>query len=41
MVDNPNVSFGADTSGVPIEWTVSTSYWEPTAYYRVRGAGRT
>jgi cell wall-associated NlpC family hydrolase len=41
MVDNPSVSFGADTSGVPIGWTVSTSYWEPTAYYRIRGAGRT
>jgi hypothetical protein len=41
MVDNQNVSFGADTSGVPIGWTVSTPYWEPTAYYRIRGAGRT
>jgi cell wall-associated NlpC family hydrolase len=41
MVENRNVSFGADTSGVPIGWTVSTPYWEPTAYYRIRGAGRT
>jgi hypothetical protein len=41
MVGNPNVSFGADTVGVPIGWTVSTPYWQPTAYYRIRGAGRT
>jgi len=41
MVQNRNVSFGADTYGVPIGFTVSTPYWEPTAYYRIKGAGRT
>ena len=41
MVDNPNVSFGADTFGTQIGWTVSNSVWHPTAYYRIRGAGRT
>jgi uncharacterized membrane protein len=41
MVDTRNISFGADTYGTKIGWTVSTAYWHPTAYYRVRGAGRT
>jgi cell wall-associated NlpC family hydrolase len=41
MVDTPNISFGADTYGTKIGWTVSTSYWHPTAYYRIRGAGHT
>jgi cell wall-associated NlpC family hydrolase len=41
MVDTPNISFGADTYGTKIGWTVSTAYWHPTAYYRIRGAGRT
>jgi cell wall-associated NlpC family hydrolase len=41
MVDTPSISFGADTYGTQIGWTVSTAYWQPTAYYRVRGAGRT
>ena len=41
MVGNPNVSFGADTVGTLIGWTVSNSVWHPTAYYRIRGAGRT
>jgi uncharacterized membrane protein len=41
MVDNPSVSFGADTFGTRIGWTASNSVWHPTAYYRIRGAGRT
>lgn len=41
MVDTRNISFGADTYGTQIGWTVSTPAWQPTAYYRVRGAGRT
>ena len=41
MVDTPDVSLGADTFGTQIGWTVSTPAWQPTAYYRVRGAGRT
>ncbi len=40
MVDTPNVMFGAETTGTRIGWTVSTSYWHPTAFYRVRGAGQ-
>jgi hypothetical protein len=41
MVDTLNISFGADTYGTRIGWTVMTPYWHPTAYYRIRGAGRT
>jgi cell wall-associated NlpC family hydrolase len=41
MVDTPNISFGADTYGTQIGWTTSTSYWHPTAYYRIKGAGGT
>lgn len=40
MVDTPDIMFGAETTGTRIGWTVSTSYWHPTAFYRVRGAGR-
>jgi cell wall-associated NlpC family hydrolase len=41
MVDTPNVMFGAETTGTQIGFTKSTSYWHPTAFYRIRGAGRT
>jgi cell wall-associated NlpC family hydrolase len=40
LVDNPNIMFGAETTGTRIGWTKSTPYWHPTAYYRVRGAAR-
>jgi cell wall-associated NlpC family hydrolase len=41
MVDTRTIMFGAETTGTQIGWTTSTPYWHPTAYYRVRGAGRT
>jgi cell wall-associated NlpC family hydrolase len=41
MVDIPDISFGADTYGTQIGWTRSSPAWQPTAYYRIRGAGRT
>ncbi len=40
MVDTRSITFGADTTGTRIGWTVSTAYWHPTAYYRIRGAGQ-
>lgn len=40
LVDFPSVMFGAETTGTRIGWTRSNPYWHPTAYYRVRGAGR-
>ena len=35
-----NITFGAHDVGSQIGWLRFNSYWEPTAYYRVRGAGR-
>jgi cell wall-associated NlpC family hydrolase len=40
LVDYPNIMFGAEDTGTRIGWTMSNPYWHPTAYYRVRGAGR-
>jgi cell wall-associated NlpC family hydrolase len=40
MVDNPNLMYGAETTGTRIGWIRWTPYWHPTAYYRVRGAAR-
>ncbi len=40
LVDSPTIMFGAETTGTQIGWTLSTPYWHPTAFYRVRGAGR-
>jgi cell wall-associated NlpC family hydrolase len=38
--DHASVTFGAHTSGTRIGWLRFGSYWQPTAYYRIRGAGK-
>jgi cell wall-associated NlpC family hydrolase len=40
LVDHGPVTFGAHTTGQLIGWITTNSAWHPTAYYRVRGAGR-
>jgi NlpC/P60 family len=40
LVDFPSVMFGAEDTGTRIGWSTANVYWHPTAYYRVRGAGR-
>ena len=38
--DRASVTFGAHTTGTRIGWLRFGAYWHPTAYYRVRGGGR-
>jgi uncharacterized membrane protein len=40
LVDHGPITFGAHTTGQLIGWITTNSAWHPTAYYRVRGAGR-
>ena len=40
LVDHGDITFGAHATGQQIGWITTNSYWHPTAYYRVRGAGR-
>ncbi len=40
LVDHGPITFGAHTTGQPIGWITTNSSWHPSAYYRVRGAGR-
>ena len=40
FVDHGPITFGAHTTGQQIGWITTNSAWHPTAYYRVRGAGR-
>ena len=40
LVDHGHITFGARNVGQPIGWITTNSFWHPTAYYRVRGAGR-
>jgi len=40
LVDHGPVTFGAHASGQQIGWLMTNSYWHPTAYFRVIGAGR-
>lgn len=40
FVDHGPITFGAHTTGQPIGWITTNSSWHPSAYYRVRGAGR-
>lgn len=39
LFDRANITFGAHSPGSRIGWTRFNRYWQPTAYYRVRGAG--
>lgn len=40
LVSGLHSTFGAHDPGNRIGWIRSSVYWHPTAYYRVRGAGR-
>jgi len=40
LYDRGHVTFGAHDYGSPIGYLRFNRYWHPTAYYRVRGAGR-
>lgn len=40
LVDHGDITFGAHTTGQRIGWITWNSAWSPTAFYRVRGAGR-
>jgi cell wall-associated NlpC family hydrolase len=39
LFDRANITFGAHDSGTRIGYAWANSYWHPTAYYRVKGAG--
>jgi cell wall-associated NlpC family hydrolase len=38
--DKSDVTFGARAPGTRVGWVTFNIVWHPTAYYRVRGAGR-
>ena len=38
--DHASVTFGAHDTGTRIGWLKFGPYWQPTAYYRVLGAGK-
>jgi hypothetical protein len=40
LVDHGDITFGAHNVGQRIGWITWNAYWYPTAFYRVRGAGR-
>jgi cell wall-associated NlpC family hydrolase len=40
LVDHGPITFGAHATGQQIGWITTNIDWHPTAYYRVRGAGR-
>jgi cell wall-associated NlpC family hydrolase len=40
LYDRANITFGAHDTGSRIGWIWFGPYWHPTAYYRVKGAGR-
>ena len=40
LVDHGPITFGAHATGQQIGWITTNIEWHPTAYYRVRGAGR-
>jgi cell wall-associated NlpC family hydrolase len=39
LFDRSNITFGAHDVGTRIGWARFNRYWQPTAYYRVKGAG--
>lgn len=40
LVDHGDITFGAHSTGQRIGWITWNTAWYPTAFYRVRGAGR-